>query len=139
MTMIDIYILVLNGIIFFSWKSEDETILFFFGSSFIWKKQIWTFIFFFSNLKRELIWISFWIQSYGAENTSSRPIWEVKLHTAVLVLRWEITWEPSVPYPFFFIYIYIYIYLFDLFYLKQIVLFLLIFFFSFFTYTIFLF
>ena len=42
-----------------------------------------------------------WIRPYCAESTASRPISEVKLRQASLVLGWETTRESRVPYPFF--------------------------------------
>ena len=41
------------------------------------------------------------IRPYCAESTASRPISEVKLRQASLVLGWETTRESRVPYPFF--------------------------------------
>ena len=43
-----------------------------------------------------------WIRPYCAESTASRPISEVKLRQASLVLGWETTRESGVPYPFSF-------------------------------------
>ena len=37
------------------------------------------------------------IRPYYGERTVSRPICEVKLHQASLVLRWGTTWESEVP------------------------------------------
>ena len=42
-----------------------------------------------------------WQRPYHAENTSSRPIPEVKQHWARLVLGWETAWEPLVSLSFF--------------------------------------
>ena len=42
----------------------------------------------------------FRIRPYCAESTASRPISEVKLRQASLVLGWETTRESGVPYPF---------------------------------------
>ena len=40
---------------------------------------------------------------YHAENTSSRPITEVKQHRARLVLGWVTAWEHRVPLSFYHI------------------------------------
>ena len=44
------------------------------------------------------------IRPYHVENTSSRPITEVKQHWAALVLGWVTAWEYAVLYSFYFIY-----------------------------------
>ena len=41
------------------------------------------------------------IRPYHVENTSSRPITEVKQHWAMLVLGWVTAWEYMVLYSFF--------------------------------------
>ena len=41
------------------------------------------------------------IRPYHVENTSSRPITEVKQHRAALVLGWVPAWEYAVLYTFF--------------------------------------
>ena len=42
------------------------------------------------------------IRPYHVENTSSRPITEVKQHWAALVLGWVTAWEYAVLYSFLF-------------------------------------
>src|SRR4051812_47471258 len=44
--------------------------------------------------------VGLWIRPYCVESTASRPISEVKLRQASLVLGWESTRESGVPYPF---------------------------------------
>ena len=54
----------------------------------------------FKHNNQHVTTLYFWIRPYCAESTASRPISEVKLRQASLVLGWETTRESGVPYPF---------------------------------------